>query len=167
VPIPSVLLSYSQLSDRAALYRSLTSDSLSFWSQYILVSSGSASATSYSPYLQMKGKLEDGVKAMSFRSVYILQPGLLMGSRTETRTAEGLTQSLFRGLGRLGVPVARFSVDAEECVPLASAGTATLLTCFPGLRTASEGRSLSLQLNARRASSASLVFLSEPRSLTD
>lgn len=92
----------------------MTESSLSL--QYILVSSGAASSTSYSPYLQMKGKLEDSVKAMSFRSVYILQPGLLMGARTESRTAEGLTQSLFRGLGRLGLPVAKYSVEADECV---------------------------------------------------
>lgn len=66
----------------------------------------------------MKGRLEDGVKEMGFKSVYILQPGLLLGARTETRTAEGLTQSLFRGLSRIGLPMNKFSIDAEEYVPL-------------------------------------------------
>lgn len=85
-----------------------------FRPQYILVSSGGASATSYSPYLKMKGTLEDGVRQIGFKSVYILQPGLLVGKREEKRTMEGLTQVLFKGLRSVGLPMKSLMVDAEE-----------------------------------------------------
>lgn len=82
--------------------------------QYILVSSGMASSSSYSPYLKMKGELEDSVKALNFPSTYILQPGLLFGPREKKRTAEGWTQTVFKGLRSVGLPMDGLMVDAEE-----------------------------------------------------
>lgn len=57
---------------------------------YILVSASGANAKSLSPYLKMKGELEDAVINLGFKSVSIMQPSLLLGDRPESRTAEGL-----------------------------------------------------------------------------
>lgn len=47
----------------------------------VLVSSGGANATSFMAYPQMKGQLEEDVKAMGFDHCVILRPGLLIGER--------------------------------------------------------------------------------------
>jgi uncharacterized protein YbjT (DUF2867 family) len=59
-------------------------------SDYVLVSSSGANAKSLSPYLKMKGELEEAVKALSFKHITILQPSLLLGERPDLRSAEKL-----------------------------------------------------------------------------
>lgn len=59
-------------------------------SDYILVSSSGANAKSLSPYLKMKGELEQDIKTLSFEHITILQPSLLLGERADSRTAEGI-----------------------------------------------------------------------------
>ena len=59
-------------------------------SHYFLVSSSGANAKNFSPYLKMKGQLEEAVVTLGFKSVTILQPSLLLGDRPEPRAAEGL-----------------------------------------------------------------------------
>ena len=44
---------------------------------YLLVSSAGAHSASVSPYLRMKGDLEESVRGLGFTSTYILQPSLL------------------------------------------------------------------------------------------
>ena len=55
---------------------------------YLLVSSSGANARSKSPYLQMKGELEEKVMGLGFKRISIFQPSLLLGSRPETRFGE-------------------------------------------------------------------------------
>ncbi len=64
--------------------------------RFMLVSSVGASTKSPNFYLRVKGELEDAVRAMTFESVHIFQPSILMGDRDERRTAE-----------RIGIVVAR------------------------------------------------------------
>lgn len=65
-------------------------------------------------YPKMKGELEERVKALGFQRTVILQPGLLIGAREESRTAEGIAQSLFKGLRWAGVPgMASMMVDTK------------------------------------------------------
>ncbi|ORX38001.1 hypothetical protein BD324DRAFT_624111 [Kockovaella imperatae] len=80
----------------------------------ILVSSAGTSADSYFPYGRMKGTLENLVKEMDFKSCVILRPGLLMGSRQDSRLAERTTQLLFRGLGSIGLPMGKLSAEATD-----------------------------------------------------
>lgn len=68
---------------------------------YILVSSSGANSKSLSPYLKMKGELEDAVAALGFASTTILQPSLLLGERSETRVAEQLASHLLPALCKL------------------------------------------------------------------
>lgn len=58
--------------------------------EYSLVSSSGANSSSFSPYLKMKGELEDAVTELPFTQLSILQPSLLLGERSNARAAEGL-----------------------------------------------------------------------------
>lgn len=64
---------------------------------YILVSSSGANAKSLSPYLKMKGELENEISILPFKRISILQPSLLLGSRDSFRLGETL--------GSLSLPV--------------------------------------------------------------
>jgi len=70
-------------------------------SHYLLVSSSGANAKSLSPYLKMKGELEERVQALGFKHISIFQPSLLLGERTEVRVAEGLASKVLPVLCRL------------------------------------------------------------------
>jgi uncharacterized protein YbjT (DUF2867 family) len=69
---------------------------------YVLISSGSANATSRLPYLKMKGELEESVKALGFDHTVILRPGLIVGDRAETRVAEAVFRGVAKVAGALG-----------------------------------------------------------------
>jgi len=66
---------------------------------YVLISSASASSSAYFNYSKMKGELEDTVRHLGFDTTVILRPGLLVGNRTENRTAEAAVQGVARFLG--------------------------------------------------------------------
>ncbi|KZN62412.1 hypothetical protein N473_19355 [Pseudoalteromonas luteoviolacea CPMOR-1] len=68
---------------------------------YFLVSSSGANANSHSPYLQMKGELEQQVKQLHFDTVNIFQPSLLIGQRSDIRIAETLGNYLLPTLCKL------------------------------------------------------------------
>ncbi|KAK4686805.1 hypothetical protein P7C73_g3319, partial [Tremellales sp. Uapishka_1] len=88
----------------------------------ILVSSRGASSASYFAYPKMKGELEDDVKAMGFRKCIILQPGMLLGDRSNRPkskgAAEAVGQRLFKGLRSIGAPVGSICVDGSEWVEI-------------------------------------------------
>ena len=73
-----------------------------------------ASSSSYTPYLKMKGELEDAFRSMGFEKTIILKPGLLLGERNELRTAEWATQKLFRGMGAVGLPMKSLMIEAHQ-----------------------------------------------------
>ncbi len=56
--------------------------------RFMLVSSVGASSKSTNFYLRVKGELEDAVRAMTFESVHIFRPSILIGDREERRTGE-------------------------------------------------------------------------------
>ncbi|KAH7323244.1 hypothetical protein B0I35DRAFT_427355 [Stachybotrys elegans] len=53
------------------------------------------------PYSQMKNGVEDAIKDQGFKQAIIVRPGMILGQREEARMAEGLVQSMVRGLGNL------------------------------------------------------------------
>lgn len=63
-------------------------------SHYLLVSSSGADSNSVSPYLKMKGELEDKIEGLGFQYVSIFQPSLLLGKRESARVAEGLASKV-------------------------------------------------------------------------
>lgn len=70
---------------------------------FVFISSaGTRSWTSSSvPYSKMKNGVEDAVKELDFEHGIILKPGLILGPREDSRTAESLFQTAVKGLGRL------------------------------------------------------------------
>lgn len=70
-------------------------------SDYFLVSSSGANSSSISPYLKMKGELEDAVSELPFKQLSILQPSLLLGERSDARTAESLGSLVLPALCKL------------------------------------------------------------------
>ena len=68
---------------------------------YVLVSSAGADAQSKSPYLKMKGELEDAVSLLSFERISIMQPSLLLGEREGFRLGETLGSWVLPALCKL------------------------------------------------------------------
>ncbi|MEM8520890.1 NAD(P)H-binding protein [Flavobacterium sp. PL12] len=56
--------------------------------QFLIISSLSANASSSNFYLKTKGEIQEYLKATDFETVAVLQPSLLLGDRTEFRLAE-------------------------------------------------------------------------------
>lgn len=61
---------------------------------YVLISSGGADASSRMAYSQMKGELEDGIKALGFKHTVILRPGLIVGDRENSRPPEFVVRKI-------------------------------------------------------------------------
>lgn len=69
----------------------------------ILVSSAGASRQSGNFYLRVKGEVEDALEQIGFQRLDIVQPGLLLGDRSQRRPAEALGQ-WFAPLAALALP---------------------------------------------------------------
>lgn len=81
---------------------------------FLLVSSSGADAGSRNAYQRLKGEVESAIAALGFERVDVLRPGLLLGQRSERRTAEALGQTLAPVLGLvLRGPLDRYApIDA-------------------------------------------------------
>lgn len=69
---------------------------------HVLVSSYGASSQSRMFYPQMKGKLEEAIKALDYSCNIVFQPGVLIRKDTD-RAMEQLSVGLIRFLNRLGI----------------------------------------------------------------
>jgi uncharacterized protein YbjT (DUF2867 family) len=79
---------------------------------YVLVSSYMANEHSRIFYTRMKGELERDIKKLPFRSIHILQPGVLVGERNEKRFGEKFGISFLRFLNQLGIAKKQKPVEA-------------------------------------------------------
>jgi len=70
---------------------------------YVLISTSGASAQSSLAYPKMKGELEDSVKALEFEHTIILRPGLIVGTREESRPAEFILRKVAGAVAPLGL----------------------------------------------------------------
>jgi uncharacterized protein YbjT (DUF2867 family) len=90
---------------------------------YLLVSSVGAAARSRAFYTRVKGELEAAILALSYRSVTIVRPSLLLGPRAEYRLGEQIAKHLAFLLPRKYKPVHAHAVAdtlvraAKEDVP--------------------------------------------------
>jgi uncharacterized protein YbjT (DUF2867 family) len=66
---------------------------------YVLVSTASANPSSMMGYLKMKGELEEAVKEVGFERTVIVRPGLLVGSRQDSRPPEAGLRMLANFMG--------------------------------------------------------------------
>ncbi|EXJ64070.1 hypothetical protein A1O7_00406 [Cladophialophora yegresii CBS 114405] len=68
---------------------------------YVLISASGANAHSMFGYVKMKGEIEEHIKEIGFEHTIIVQPGLIIGHREESRFAEGIAQSLASAIGKI------------------------------------------------------------------
>ena len=68
---------------------------------YVLISSSGASTSSSYSYFKMKGQTENAVKEIGFPYTVIVRPGILIGSREDSRPAEGILRGIAKGMGSL------------------------------------------------------------------
>jgi len=69
--------------------------------QFLLISSMGADADSMFYYNQVKGEIEDALKKLSYPSIRILQPSLLLGEREESRLGESIAQKVMGGIDKV------------------------------------------------------------------
>jgi len=69
--------------------------------RFVMVSSIGASTSAKNFYLRVKGETEKALEALRFRSLDILQPSMLLGSRRDLRPLELLAQPAMRLVGPL------------------------------------------------------------------
>lgn len=55
---------------------------------YVLISTAGANVDSIIPYAKMRGELDEAIKAIGFDHAVILRPGLLVGTRSDSRPGE-------------------------------------------------------------------------------
>jgi uncharacterized protein YbjT (DUF2867 family) len=70
-------------------------------SQFLLVSSVGAKASSRNFYLKLKGEIEDKIRERRLPSVAVFRPSFLLGERDEKRNGEKVVQGLMQGLSFL------------------------------------------------------------------
>lgn len=68
---------------------------------YVLVSSSGANKDSNIPYTRMKGEIEEDIKALGFERTVILRPGLIAGTRDESRPLEAGVRFIAHWAGKL------------------------------------------------------------------
>ena len=71
--------------------------------KFVLVSSVGANSKSGTFYLRLKGELEEAIQKVGLETVHVIQPSMLLGDRTEKRTAERLIQGPMKLLNPLFV----------------------------------------------------------------
>lgn len=71
--------------------------------RYSLVSSAGANKSSFFFYPKIKGKLEESIKKLSFESIQIYQPPILIRQPKLIRYGERIGIKIFRALNKIGV----------------------------------------------------------------
>ncbi len=91
--------------------------SANFASQFLVVSSLGANASSTIFYSRVKGQMENAVKPMPFLGVHIFQPSLLLGPRQEKRFGEKIGTVLMKAFGfLLQGPLKKYKAIEAEAV---------------------------------------------------
>lgn len=99
---------------------------------YVLISSDAVSTKSLVPYGRMKAELEEAVKAIGFPHTVILKPGLLLGTRQDSRPAEAMARKIAAGLGSISKSLTDFW--AQDADVIGKAAVAAGLQCVRGIR---------------------------------
>jgi hypothetical protein len=98
---------------------------------YVLISSAGANAASKMAYSQMKGELEDAVKALGFKHTVILRPGLIVGAREDSRAPEFVLRSLANAMGYVSGNKLK-DVWAQDAEVIARAAVNAGIQCSEG-----------------------------------
>ena len=82
---------------------------------YVLISTAGANPESMMPYTKMKGELDEAAKSAGFEHTIILKPGLLVGTRQDSRPGEFIGRKMASFLGAVSGNMLKdpWAVDAE------------------------------------------------------
>lgn len=69
--------------------------------RFLLISSVGADKNSRNFYLQLKGSVEEAISKLTFESIHLFRPSLLLGNRKEFRAGERIAQVSMRSLSFL------------------------------------------------------------------
>jgi uncharacterized protein YbjT (DUF2867 family) len=69
--------------------------------KFMLVSALGASKNSSIYYNQVKGEIEEAISSVAFDAVHVFRPSLLLGPRTEKRSAEDAAKFFYKAFGFL------------------------------------------------------------------
>lgn len=98
---------------------------------FAIVSAIGSAANSFFTYSKIKGEMERDMKAINFRSLTILRPGMIGGDRGESRLAE----SVALGLAGLLKPILPKKFQVNPAPRIASVLLDSVLHPRPGCRT--------------------------------
>jgi len=104
---------------------------------YVLISSQMASAESMFPYTRMKGEFEELAMEIGFPHVVVLRPGLIVGTRDDSRPLEYVLRVVARGLGAVTGGALKDSW-AQDAGVIARAAVRAGLECVGGKREGKE-----------------------------
>ncbi|KAI9847513.1 MAG: Protein fmp52, mitochondrial [Sclerophora amabilis] len=68
---------------------------------YVLISAAATSTTSNFAYSRMKAELDEAVKELNFEHVVLIQPGLIVGDRADSRPPEAALRAIARFAGTI------------------------------------------------------------------
>lgn len=115
-------------------------------STLVLLSSVGSSPSSPFFYSRVKGKLEEDVLGLGYRSVYLFQPSLLLGERRERRPGEDIAQRIAPLVAPLfGGPLRKYRPIQADVVAAGMVGAS--LEGLPGRNTATYDRIVGLSEN--------------------
>lgn len=80
---------------------------------FVFVSSVGANSKSNNFYLQLKGEIEEAVKAIGLESVHIMRPSILLGARKEFRFGEKIGKGFMSALSLL-VPAKYKAIQGKD-----------------------------------------------------
>lgn len=101
---------------------------------YVLISSGGASSSSPFAYPKMKGQLEEEVQKLGFEHTVILRPGLIVGTRDDSRPTEAALRFVATAFGKVN---SKWLKDtwAQDATVIGRAAVNAGLQCADGKRT--------------------------------
>lgn len=91
----------------------------------VLISSNGADVTSRIPYMKLKGDVEESIKGVGFSHTVILQPGLLLGTRQDSRPMEAFAQKIAGGLGAISNKLTDFWAQDSLVIARAAVSAAS------------------------------------------
>ncbi|KAL9113835.1 MAG: hypothetical protein Q9227_001969 [Pyrenula ochraceoflavens] len=83
---------------------------------YVLISAQGANKQAMFGYPKMKGEIEEGIKAIGFDHTVIIRPGLIAGTREESRPAEAAIRKIAAAAGHVNAGLLKdfWAQDADE-----------------------------------------------------
>ncbi|KAI9818840.1 MAG: Protein fmp52, mitochondrial [Pycnora praestabilis] len=98
---------------------------------YVLISSSGADSSGTFAYTQMKGQLEEAVKALNFEYTVLLRPGLIVGTRGDSRPPEAAVRAIAKFMGAISGNVLK-DFWAQDADVIGKAAVSAGMKCLAG-----------------------------------